>query len=114
MLQSFLSKVKPSLIRTRDNLNTDEAISVSGFALGFITQSNQKDLLEKPLTTIFFGTIFGIITSFGASCVGAIIHPKFRCVIPVAVTASCAYHIMNPDKVPRVSNFEISVDKKIE
>ena len=98
MLQPFIYKIKPLLLKTKNGLNSDEAVANSGLALGLVHSYDKEIFLDSPLVSVFCGMICGFITSIGATCVSVITPAKIRFIIPVAVMASCTHHILKPTK----------------
>jgi predicted nucleotidyltransferase len=111
MLSSLFLTARRSLIKVKDTLNTDESMVYAGFALGFIHSCNDKNLfIENPLSSILIGAIMGFITSIGSTIVSSFVPARFRFIIPLAVTASCVNHILNPNS-RKFGGFKLSINK---
>lgn len=76
-----------------DVMNSDLAITTSGFLLGFIHNFKfNKQTLNNPLSTIFGSSICGFFTSIGAEIVAGFLPPNLRFLIPTTIMSSCAYY----------------------
>lgn len=114
MLNQFFTKfTKNFLPKLYYTANSEITVINSGFALGFVHTIDRENIVTKPLTTIFCGTIFGGFTMIGATFVGSIMPPHIRFIIPLAVCMSCAHHIRNGKrKTPETSSSTFKVEFK--
>lgn len=74
-------------------LNSEEAVLISGFMIGFMYDFKfTTETLEYPLTTIFNSALSGLLTFIGAGLVAGFLHKDLHFIIPVTAVASCLYY----------------------
>jgi len=74
------------------NLNSNTAVAISSFAVGFNHGVKiDQQTLHSPLTALGRGTLFGTLTLIGGSFVGGFMPKNIRFMFPVVVTASICY-----------------------
>lgn len=76
--------------------NSDATMVNSGFMFGFAYELNKENIAERPLTTVAWGSLYGMVMGCAAILVSSIIPPPIRFVIPGALFTSYVHHQLNP------------------
>ncbi len=76
-------------------LNTEAAVSTSGFAIGFVSVvASRSDSLQFPLSAMVSAGLSGLLCRYGAECLSDMLIPKeFRFLFPLMACASCFYYV---------------------
>ncbi len=77
------------------NINSSDAVSASGFLIGFSSQIlSRPDAFERPLSAIVGACICGLFCRAGANFIDDTIFPsQYRFLYPVMATASIVFYM---------------------
>jgi hypothetical protein len=78
-------------------VNSPNAASKAGFALGFTYTFKDKNIISHPLSTIYNSCIAGIIYAYCALYVHAFVPKQFKFIVPLASLVS-SYYYANKDR----------------
>lgn len=74
--------------------NTSEIVKYSALTAGIIwNENNPKEYIERPISTIFNGIIYGSICSYGASMVADKLPTNGKYVLAGLIGLSAAYYL---------------------
>lgn len=88
-------------------LGREETISAVGFIAGFFNTTT-KNITTEPLTTIFLGSIDGLIYGGCAVLVSKLVPREFRAMVSISLAISVAYYkahdIKNDENIKQCKN----------